>query len=151
MTREPITDPEVLADLALRERTAHERADRRTPAGLEPGQDLDGLSPSLAKLYDAAPDPIVEHWPCRGDCGTMVGVTKVGVDEYAAMNRRLRSMRQEPVPKSKVMWCPDCKKRDEELAQMARRPAEQLGMKLDANRPEPSSGMRAQSPRRSRR
>jgi hypothetical protein len=80
----------------------------------------------------------------------MVGVTKVGLDEYAAMNRRLRSMRQDPVAKSKVMWCPDCKRRDEELAQMARRPAEQLGMKLGDTKParEPSSGMREQPPRR---
>jgi hypothetical protein len=149
--REHPPDPEVHADLRLRDQTARERADRRGVEGLVDGQDPDGLSPRLAALYSSAPDPIVEHWPCRGGCGTLVGVTKVGIDEFDAMNRRLRSMRQEPMAKHKVMWCPACKRRDDELAQLQhdakRRPHEQQAMPI-GQPSEHASGMRTQSPRR---
>ena len=124
MTRDPITDPEVLADLRLRDRTSRERADRRTAPGLNAGQDLDGLSPELAALYDGAPDPIVEHWPCRGRCGRMVGVPKVALERLEDANRML-PRRERPIGKHEVMWCPDCKRADDEARAAQRRPHEQ--------------------------
>lgn len=130
MTREPITDPEVLADLQLRERTARERHDRRGPDGLDVGQDPDGLSPALAALYDGAPDPDVEHWPCRGGCGRMVGVTQVAVERLAMSNQLLATKRERPIAKHEVMWCPDCKRLDDEERAAARRPHEQTEMPM---------------------
>lgn len=138
-----ITDPEVLADLARRNASERERPGDRKAVGAN------------GKAW--APPVFVDHWPCRGGCSTMIGVTRDDVEIFQAMNRKLVATRQEPVPKSKVMWCPDCKRRDDELAQMERetkrRPAEQQSMQLgDTNTSkahEPSSGMRA--PRRSKR
>lgn len=126
MTRDlALDDPEVRADLALRERTARERSDRRGPAGLDRGQDPDGLSPALARLYDSVPAPVVEHWPCRGGCGTMVGVPREGIEEFDAMNARLRAMRQAPVPKTQVMACPNCLRAEDAARQAQRRPHQQ--------------------------
>lgn len=125
MTYDSDLDPEVLADLHLRDRTARERADRRGPAGLDVGQDPDGLSPALAALYASVPDPDVESWPCRGRCGRMIGVTQAGVDRLKAWNKRLAARRERPIGKHGVMWCPDCKRRDDELAQAQRRPHQQ--------------------------
>ncbi len=122
MTRDPITDPEILADLRLRDRTARERADRRGPYGLDVGQDPDGLSPAIAALYASAPDPDVEHWPCRKGCGRMVGVTSAGIEAFESCNRKLKAMRQDPIGKHQVMWCPDCKRVDDEMAALQRGP-----------------------------
>ena len=117
MTRDPaLDDPEVRADLALRDRTARERANRRGPAGLDVGQDPDGLSPTLARLYDSAPDPVVEHWPCRGRCGRMIGVTQAGIDRLREANEKLAARRERPIGKHEVMWCPACRRRDDERA-----------------------------------
>lgn len=119
------TDPEVLADLRLRERTARERKDRRGPDGLDVGQDPDGLSPAIAALYEISPDPDVEHWPCRGGCGRMVGVPQAGVDGLAQSNRQLAARRDRPIGKHEVMWCPDCKRREDEERAARLRPHEQ--------------------------
>lgn len=147
MTRYPgygDSDPEVLADLRLRDRTARERADRRGPDGLDVGQDPDGLSPAIAKLYDSAPDPDVEHWPCRKRCGAMVGVTEVALDAFETNNRRLVQMRLQPMGKHEVMWCPDCRRRDDELAALqrgARGPGSQTELAGAAPREERPSWM----------
>lgn len=113
MTRLPGLDPEVLAD--LRRREASERDPSRTRS-----------DPS------AWTEPaIVEHWPCRKGCGAMVGVTREAVDTLATANRMLASRREQPIAKAKVMWCPECKARDDELARMetaARRPMKQTEM-----------------------
>lgn len=100
-------DPEVLADLRLRDRTARERADRRSVAGLDVGQDPDGLSPALAALYDGAPDPDVESWPCRS--GRMVGVPRVALDRLKQANELLKARRDRPIGKHEIMWCPTCR------------------------------------------
>lgn len=117
MTRDPaLDDPEVRADLALRDRTARERANRRGPAGLDVGQDPDGLSPALARLYDSVPDPDVESWPCRGGCGRKVGVPQVAIERLAEANRMLVRRGEKPIGKHEVMWCPACRRRDDERA-----------------------------------
>lgn len=110
MTRDPaLDDPEVCSDLALRDRTARDRPGRRGVAGLGAGQDPDGLSPALARLYDSAPDPDVENWPCRGGCGRSVGVTQAGVEKLAEANRLLARRGEKPIGKHEVMWCPACR------------------------------------------
>lgn len=115
MTRDFATDPEIAADLVRRARS--ERDPSRTREASNPFG-----APTL-----------VEHWPCRGGCGLMVGVTREGVDAFAAMNCELRRRREPEVPKHKVMWCPKCKARDDDLAraqrdarEAARRPREEI-------------------------
>ena len=128
MTRDFATDQEIAADLIARARSERDPNLTREP------------------INPFGPPAIVEHWPCRGGCGQMIGVPREGIDAFVAMNRELRRRRDPEVPKHKVMWCPKCKKRDDELARAqaearatARRPREQLGMQLDA----PSSEARA--------
>lgn len=105
MTRPYGLDPEVLAD--LRRREASER------------------DPSRARRdpTDWTPPVIVEHWPCRGGCGQMVGVTREAIDALATGNALLAKRREPPISKAKVVWCPDCKRRDDELAAMEREAA----------------------------
>lgn len=107
MTRDPITDPEVLAD--LRRRNESERDTTRTP------------------LLDPR-DAHVERWPCRG-CNTMVGVTAVEIALHAMFNRQLAARREAPLTKRAL--CPDCKRRDEELVAAQRRPHEQTEIPID--------------------
>lgn len=118
MTRFPGLDPEVIADLRRREATEGDR-DRTRSAALAFG------------------DPLpVEHWPCRGGCGRMVGVPQAAIDVFAMMQQRAGGT----LSKAKVMWCQECKRRDDELAQAQRRPHEQQQIAgLDTERP---SGMR---------
>lgn len=104
-----LDDPEVRADLALRDRSARDRPGRRGIVGLDVGQDPDGLSPDLARLYDSPPDPIVESWPCRGGCGQNVGVTQVGLDRLAEANAMLARRGEKPIGRHEVMWCPNCR------------------------------------------
>lgn len=119
MTRYPgyteeITDPEVLADLQLRDASERDRG-RTRPLGW-------------------SPPVFVEHWPCKG-CGALVGMTKESLDVHAMFNRQLASKRESPLPKRGC--CDDCKTRDEDLARMqadaaaaARRPHEQKPLEL---------------------
>lgn len=94
-------DPEVLADLRARNRSESDR--ERT------GEFTFG-------------DPtIVEHWPCRTGCGAMVGVTEATLFALDVHNAQLKSKREAPIAKGKVMWCPECKRKDDEFAQAARR------------------------------
>jgi hypothetical protein len=131
MTRDPITDPEVLADLGHRARSERDTTRSRETAHA---------------FGDAA---IVEHWPCRKGCGAMVGVTRAGIDARETCNRRLATLREPPIGKHQVMWCPSCKRVDEELARAQRRPHEQRtmpGIGESAQRP---SGMQTTNRRRS--
>lgn len=111
MTRDPITDPEVLAD--LRRRSESERDTTRTRPGAW------------------TPPVIVEHWPCKG-CNAMVGMTRDALDLHAMFNRQLERRRESPLPRRAL--CPDCKRRDEELVAAQRRPHEQTEMPLNRRR-----------------
>lgn len=108
-------DPEVLADLRAREQSAGDRTRHRKARN--------PWAPDV--------DPPVEHWPCRGGCGRMIGVGQEAVTALAIMNARLVVERKEAISKAKVMWCPACKKRDDDLAALQRRPHEQREMPLD--------------------
>lgn len=102
MTRDPIADPEVLAD--LRHRADSERDRSRT------GEPMFG---------------IVEHWPCDG-CGAMVGVGQLALDTRDALNRELERRRQQPLPKRAK--CDACKRREDEERAARLRPHEQTEM-----------------------
>lgn len=105
-----ITDPEVLAD--LRRRNESERDDSRAGSARNP--------------FASGPD--VEHWPCRGGCGRMIGVDASTVENLAIANRKLEARRERPIGKHQVMWCPECKRADDEARAAARRPHEQTEM-----------------------
>jgi hypothetical protein len=112
--RLPGLDPEVLADLRRRE------ASERDPS----------RSRETSQAFGVA--TVVEHWPCRGGCNMMVGVTQAAVDAFATLNAQLVRRREQPMAKGKVVWCPACKLRDDEIAAMqrqrevaARRPQQQ--------------------------
>lgn len=105
MTRLPGLDPEALADLRAREASTGDRSRSRR-----------AVNPFAA----AATVEFVEHWPCRGGCGTMVGATQEATTALAVLNARLVTQRQAPIAKAKVLWCPTCKARDDGLAQAQR-------------------------------
>lgn len=105
MTRDPITDPEVLADLRRRNESERDTTRTRPGAWTRPA--------------------IVEHWPCKG-CGVMVGMTRDAIELHAMFNRQLERRRESPL--SERALCPDCKRRDEELVAAQRRPHEQTEM-----------------------
>jgi len=114
MTRDFATDPEIAEDLIRRARS--ERDTDRT---------------GEFSFGDAA---IVESWPCRKGCGAMVGVTSAALFALETNNRRLSMMRQPPIGKHQVMWCPECKSADDEEKAAARRPHEQTEIPLTHRR-----------------
>lgn len=123
MTRFPGLDPEVLADLRDRERSAH---------------DLTRARRARNPFADAAKVEHVEHWPCRGGCGAMIGVTAETCEAFAILSAERVRRGDRPLAKAQAVWCPDCKCRDEELAQAQRdgerarrRPHQQTAMILE--------------------
>lgn len=110
---ERISDPEVLDD--LRRRNESERDTMRSREARNP--------------FTAG--PVAEHWPCRGGCSRMIGVDASDVENLAIANRKLVARRERPIGKHEVMWCPDCKRADDETRAAQRRPHEQREMPLD--------------------
>jgi hypothetical protein len=93
MPRLPGLDPEVLADLRRREESERDPSRSRTDP------------------TSWTPPAIVEHWPCRGGCNTMVGVTREAVDARNAGNAMLARRREKPIGRHEVVWCDDCNSR----------------------------------------
>jgi hypothetical protein len=124
MTRDAaLDDPEVRVDLALRDRTARARSDRRGPAGLDRGQDPDGLSPEIAQLYASTPDPIVERWPCIEGCGALVDMTAAAIERHTKFSERLERRGERPLVRR--VPCAGCMARADERRQAQRWPHEQ--------------------------
>lgn len=111
MTRDPITDPEVLADLRRRADSERDRTRTRPTA--------------------FAPAPIVEQWPCSG-CAAMVGMTRDAIELHAMFNAQLERRRDKPLPKRGQ--CADCKRAEDERIAEQRRPHEQTEMQLNRRR-----------------
>lgn len=109
MAADSPTDPEATADLVedLRLRATPRHREARNPF---------------------AAGPIVEHWRCRGGCGTPIGVTADDVERLAIANARLHSLCEEQIAKDKVMWCPRCKRLHDDLLAAQRRPHRQLDL-----------------------
>lgn len=124
--RDFANDPNVAVELdrqarAARAQSAEEIDDGRPRARPDP-----------ARNPFAVPGKTVERWPCRGGCGVLIEVTADTVRALEVANAELRRRRDEPIAKSKVMWCPDCRRRDDELRAMQRRPHEQTRLGLEA-------------------
>ena len=83
-------DPEVLADLRLRERTAAERS---------------AASPAL---YAWKPPVFVGAWKCR-TCEVLVPITTEDLERLAMWNRVLRSRKQEPIDHNRIVFCDACR------------------------------------------
>lgn len=94
MTRDYPLDPEVAADLALRDRT--ERDTTRTRG--------DGT-------YDWRPPAILESWPCRG-CGELVGMPAEAIDAARTCNRKLVAAGDKPLSKRELAVCEPCRARE---------------------------------------
>jgi len=124
MTRLPGLDPEVLADLRFRDDSERDRTrsslvccddckhhvrDHDCSVGpcrkCECQEFVRGGGPSWS------PPAIVEHWPCRGGCNAMVGVTREAVDARNAGNAMLARRREKPIGRHEVVWCDDCNSR----------------------------------------
>jgi hypothetical protein len=105
----PELDSEVADDLT-----------RRSASERDPGRSRGPVT--WAQL--GKPAPIVEQWPCRGGCGTMIGVDAADVENLAIANRKLVARGERPIDKAEVMRCPAC--RAKELAQIAKKNAAAL-------------------------
>lgn len=111
MTRDPIADPEVIADLRRRDASDRDRSrSRNDPTAW--------VAPA-----------IVERWPCTG-CSALVDMTRDAIELHAMFNRQLERRGERAL--AKRIPCPDCKRRDEELVKAQqeserarRRPQEQ--------------------------
>lgn len=85
-------DPEVLADLQLRESSQYDPKRTRTAR------------------YDWRQPDIVAHWPCRRPgCGQTIGVTQEAVDALRVANERMQQEGEREIPTDAVMICPPCK------------------------------------------
>lgn len=82
-------DPEVIADLRLRESSTRDR----TRTGETKWQ----------------PPKIVEHVPCRARCGAMAEWTEEAEERFAMFNRMLASRMDAPLDKTRIVFCNACR------------------------------------------
>ena len=88
--RDFATDPEIAADLVRQARSLRDTTRK--------GAD-----------YDRKPEPVVETWPCRTNCGARVDMTATAIARVADSNRLLVGRGEKPLSKREVMLCPDCR------------------------------------------
>jgi hypothetical protein len=81
-------DPEVAADIALRERTTWER------------------NPS-AGMPAYKPPVVVTHWPCRA-CKTPVAITEDALEQKAVFDRQLARQDEKPIDSNTIAICDGC-------------------------------------------
>jgi hypothetical protein len=84
-------DPEVLADIKLREET---RRDSTRTRG--------------AAVYSWRPPETVAVWPCKA-CKCLVEVAQDPVDWFNLFNRELAKRGEEPLDKAKIAYCDRCR------------------------------------------
>ncbi len=91
-------DPEVAADLALRESSVFDRSRTR----VEPAM-LATWAPRVA---------FVGMWRCRGGksfvCSSMIPVTEETIERWMMFNARLRDIGQSPIDSGEVLRCDRC-------------------------------------------
>lgn len=88
-------DPEVVADLRLREYTAKSR------------QGLSDAGFGQA-IRDTATPKIVDRVPCRNRCGAVVGWTEEAEHTFDTFNRQLARKMEPQLDKTQIMFCPSC-------------------------------------------
>jgi hypothetical protein len=85
-------DPEVLADLALREASIHDMTRSRGEGA-----------------YDWKPVRPVCLWRCRNaKCGGFAQVYQDNIDALAMFDRELVKRGEQPLDASKILYCDDC-------------------------------------------
>lgn len=102
-------EPEIVSDLELR--SATERDPTRTSDA--------NYERAVKELLD---DPVITKWPCRGrGCHELVDAPRSAVESLDVFNRQLERRRQAPIQTSEVLFCPGCKARLQQEADVARR------------------------------
>jgi hypothetical protein len=92
MSQDFETDPEVIADLALR------RASERDPTRTR-GEGI----------YDWKPSIAVGVWACRNPrCSGLASVFQENVDAVAVFNAHLAQLGELPLDETKILWCESC-------------------------------------------
>lgn len=91
MTREFEPDPEVIADLQLRDATERDRSRTRRAS------------------YAWTPSKIVGAWRCKNlRCPAFVEVTEETMERFCMFNSQLRSRGEAPLDPSKILYCDPC-------------------------------------------
>jgi hypothetical protein len=91
-------DPEVRADLELRERLAASRP------RVSDGQFAE-------KIREAAKPRIIERVPCRNRCGAVADWTEEAEQAFMTFNHKLASAAEAPLDKTRIVFCPSCARR----------------------------------------
>lgn len=99
----PPKDPEVLADLRLREHTA------RTRPAITDAQ-------FAQSIRETASPNVIGKVPCRARCGNLADWTAEAEDAFNTWNRKLAQDREAPLDKTKIVFCDDCRKRGSKAA-----------------------------------
>ena len=95
----PQIDPEVAADIRLRNATATDS----TRGG--------------AAIYSWRPPRIAECWDCRASgCASSVGITEEALDACATWDRILANRGESPLDRSAIVFCDACRTVGRELA-----------------------------------
>lgn len=89
-------DPEVIADIALREQTRRERP------GLTDAQFGDLLS-------KVGKPTILERVPCRNRCGRTADWTAEAEHSFEVFNRELAKRGEAPLDKTRIVFCDTCR------------------------------------------
>lgn len=85
-------DPEVAADIALRESSVHDRTRTRG-----------------AGVYAWSTPVVVDRWRCRGNCGGIVTVTEEAQHALEVNNRQLARKNEPPLDTNKIAFCEKCR------------------------------------------
>lgn len=101
-------DPEVAADLALRDSTSRERG----------GMSRDGFA---AAIRAAAPSKTIDKVPCRARCGRLADWTQEAQDAFDTFNRKLIAEREAPLDKTRIVFCGECRGSGSKLSADANR------------------------------
>jgi hypothetical protein len=106
-------DPEVLADIAKRDRIAASR----DPMAFEPA-----LRAAVAKIRPV----FVGAWKCR-TCNALVPVQEQDLENLASCNDALRRRGEEPLDHNRIMFCDSCREAHKlDAARRRRREVERL-------------------------
>lgn len=84
-------DPEVLADLQLRESTVRERGNRRS-----------------APMPSWSPPAIVGQWPCKV-CKRPVDVPDAAMERFEAFSAALVRRGEQPLDEKRILFCDECR------------------------------------------
>ena len=100
-------DPEVLADLRLRESSEHDKSRTRGEG-----------------VYDWKSERVIGMWRCRNSkCAMHVPVTQDAYDHLEVFNRELAKKGEKPISTGEVMYCERCETEHKRTASIRRRNA----------------------------